>query len=147
MFDDYSTVDVMKQWRVCLVSQSISTEKRQRLLNATEYKRELMHMLSADTMIAEDGLYICTQFHIHGAYTQSFFHMGALGADAIDAALLDKHDVMMSFTRIKQIDIKSDTAIFGDIRVYWAVVILSTPLIGLEQVCYLSALLLLGIEW
>ena len=28
-----------------------------------------------------------------------------------------------------------------------AVVFLSTPLIGLEQVCYLSALLLLSIEW
>ena len=41
----------------------------------------------------------------------------SLGADAIAAALLDKHDVMMSFTRIKQIDIKSDKAIFGDIRV------------------------------
>ena len=36
LFDDYSTVGVMKQWRVCLVSQSISTEKRQRLLTATE---------------------------------------------------------------------------------------------------------------
>ena len=71
----------------------------------------------------------------------------SLGADAIPAALLDKHDVMTSFTRIKQIYIKSDTVIFGDIRVYWAVVIISTPLIGLEQVCYLSALLLLSIEW
>ena len=77
LFDDYSTVGVMKQWRVCLVSQSIFTEKRQRLLTATGYKRELMHMLSADTMIAEDGLAACTQFYIHGAYTQSFFHMGA----------------------------------------------------------------------
>jgi hypothetical protein len=108
-----------------------------------------MHMLIADTMIAEDGLAACTQFYIQGAYTQSFFHMGEFTGRGctIAAALLDKHDVMTSFTRIKQIYIKSDTVIFGDIRVYWAVVILSTPLIGLEQVCYLSALLLLSIEW
>ena len=67
---------------------SIYTEKRQRLLTATEYKRELMHMLSAETMIAEDGLAECTQFYIQGAYTQSFYHMGAFTGRGCDRRCL-----------------------------------------------------------
>jgi hypothetical protein len=53
-----------------------------------------------------------------------------LGADAIAAALLDKHDVKTNFARIKQKDIKGDTATFGESRVYWAFVINAISRVG-----------------
>jgi hypothetical protein len=138
LFDDYSTGGVMEEWRVGLVYQSISTEKRcverahagKRPLTATEYRRELVYMLSADTMIAEDGSPILNPTSKEPTLNPFATWEHSLGADAIAAALLDKHDVKTNFARIKQKDIKGDTATFGESRVYWAFVINAISRVG-----------------
>ena len=69
-------------------------------------------MLSAVTMIAEDGSYVLNPITKEPTLIPFTTWEHSLGVDAIAAALLDKHDVKINFARIKQ---KRHQRRYGDV--------------------------------
>ena len=127
LFDDDSMAGVLEEWWVGLVYQTISTEKRhvervqagRRTLNGTEYRRELVHFLSAITTIGEDGApELDKQRLIKPNPFLTWPH--SLSFEAMADVLMNTYDVKTKYATFKQQDIKHDKDTFGPNRKYWS---------------------------
>jgi len=131
----------LEEWRVGLVYQTISTEKRhvervqagRRTLNGTEYRRELVHFLSAITTIGEDGApELDKQRLIKPNPFLTWPH--SLSFEAMADVLMNTYDVKTKYATFKQQDIKHDKDTFGPNRKYWSFVINAVDRVGMNLV-------------
>ena len=99
-------------------SQPIDCVQASRIkLLAGEFRRELIHLLSAATLADEDR-----NMSLNPLVAWMAAAGGATATETADV-LINKHRVATEYASLKQKDIKNDSATFGPNRLYWEVVI------------------------